>query len=179
MYSSRPNCALKTVKFKIWNHNFFFKFIKYWSCSYYLYTRRYKPYLRLKIIKFIFRIIQAIAAVTNILNALNKFYNFMFYILYISMNSSVCYVFGTHWGVFRQFCYTQKMPSKCFVQSFAPCWWANKIWNMKQLVCFNNILNLIKLSACVGWNCNHWITMHEIENVKNFFLPLHLHLPLQ
>lgn len=90
----------------------------------------------------------------------------MFYILYFSVHSSVCYVYSTHLGVFRQFCYTQKLLSNCFVQSCAPSWGANKIWKLKQLVCCNNIVILLKLSACVGSNCNNWITMHGIENVK-------------
>ena len=44
----------------------------------------------------------------------------------ISVYSLVFYIYITHWGVFWQLCYMQKVLNNCFVQLCSPWWWASK-----------------------------------------------------
>jgi len=60
----------------------------------------------------------------------------------------------------------QKMLSNHILQLCAPWCWANKAQNLYELVCCNIIVILIKLSAFIGLNCNNFIIMHGMKNMK-------------
>jgi hypothetical protein len=66
---------------------------------------------------------------------------------------------------FRQLCYIQKMLCNCWEQLCAPWWCTSKDRNMQKLVFCDIIVILIKPSAIVGSNCNHWIRMHGTDSV--------------